>query len=269
MIALPMSVSIRGLEHHTGQLVFKRCCKLVDLFDHIFVRGPYSYAILRNYCNIKEEKLDIRPDTGFYLRKLFPSKVSATRDRIRIAIVPRTYLLDNPEEQLEYLSHLSRFIRLLSQKRDDIEIYLTSLAFKADYSAMMDLIRLLKTRTPLLRIEITKLGDLSKAWDFYNKMDIIITSRMHDGIIGMSASKPVLIVFPHDAKIFDILYMLHLDTTFYLVPPNTHSLSTELLKRTLILIDDYRNIKKGIKTKVERIMPSLESLATDMKNFGD
>jgi polysaccharide pyruvyl transferase WcaK-like protein len=137
-------------------------------------------------------------DPGFYAREIFPHiSIKTETPKLRVSITPRKDMFINQEDYFCYVSNLLNFVKKL-QKEFDVEIYLTSLAFDADYDAIKDVIHNLRILTDSRlksRFQVIKFTNLNDAWQFYSTMDIIVTSRMHDGISGMSASKPAIFVF--------------------------------------------------------------------------
>jgi exopolysaccharide biosynthesis predicted pyruvyltransferase EpsI len=268
LVALPMSIDLRGVGS-IDQIIFKKYCKILGEFDYLFVRGAYTYALLNKVCKIGGKKIEIKPDVAFYIRKIFPLINKKRNEKIKIAIIPRRDIFE-VDEFYRYIQYLSTLIYKLTQKmNNDVEIYLTSLALSADYSAIESLLNILKTKISLKnspKILTMRFDTLHAAWNFYSNVDLLITTRMHDGIMGLSASKPAFFIFPktYREKVLDVLTTLKLNTNYFFMSLKEMSL---LPDRITFLLDNYEEISRDIDEKVEKAVSDLESLRTKIESL--
>ena len=265
MIAFPLSVSVFGLNRYGyHELIRQKVLNNMGKFDYIYTRGRFSYKILKSF-GINEERLGIALDPAFYIRKVFPHGINKNRSKLRVSVTPRKDMFINKEDYLQYASNLLNFIIRL-RREFDIEIYLTSLAFDADYEAIKDIMHNLKLFTDL-EFQVVKFTSLKDALQFYNTIDIMITSRLHDGILGISASKPVIFIFPHDSKILDVLSMLGPEFKFNWIYPNDPHMSVRLLQNVKYLIGNYKSFKKELENRIEKLIPTTETIAEKIKEM--
>ncbi|MHA1827550.1 MAG: polysaccharide pyruvyl transferase family protein, partial [Candidatus Heimdallarchaeaceae archaeon] len=274
LITSPFSVSKVGLEHF-GQkasifkriLMMKRLRNSLRRFDFIYIRGPQSLEILRDYLGINEQKIGMALDSGFGLRLIHNSLVTSKtlkREKRRIVIVPRKdyfYIYDRKDLYPLYLNTLADFILWLYENFD-CEIVLSSQSIVSD--VIHDLMHVLRRRgndlcLKLLQIVIPK--NLVEAYELYDSSDMVVTSRMHGGILALSLGVPALFVLPLvETKVLDVLSFLGLDINSFLVDMfDADALKSEnIINKIGNILENLDYYKKTVESAVKKALPTLE-----------
>lgn len=236
--------------------------KVMSGFDVIYTRGLESYFLLES---VGLGNIDVALDTGFALRKVYPDvKSKKEGEKLKVAIVPRKdffYAYEWYNQYARYLKTLREVAGLLKE-RYDAEITLVPFSFgyeTSDVHAVEDLIRLAKFEDNTLQTFRYPVGEGYKK---LSEFDLVITSRMHAGIMAMSAGIPAIIVLPRaEQKSVEVLNYLGLDERQHF--ENMFRLNGLLLK-VEDMVENISKRKKVVDRAVERrindVMKPVESI---------
>ena len=281
LVTAPISISRLALDFYWNKTsayknlkMIKRLKQSLQKFDFIYVRGPYSLKILRDYLNIDEEKTDIALDAGFGVKFISPeikSEALQQKKTLRILIIPRKdyfYLYKNEDTYKLYLESLTKLILWISENFD-VQIYLTSQTISEKYHlssevAVNDLCNVLRkySSKSLNDLKVIKPENLINAYNLFSSMDLVITSYMHGGIMALSLGIPVFFILPSmETKVLDVLSFLGLDIkSFSLDMFNVDSLKSEtLINNIRDLLENIGHYKKIIEHAVDRALPTVEA----------
>jgi len=254
--------------------MLKRLKSSLQKFDVIFVRGPHSLEMLRDRLSIDEKKVMMALDSGFGMSLIHPdivhSSSKALRKEPRIVIIPRKdyfYFYDDKKDLYKsYLKALVHFISWLTGNYD-VELFLASQTVvygrMSDNSAIDDVVRLLEKRNSnrcLKGLKIVRPNNLIDALRLYGSADLVITGRMHAGIMALSTGIPAIFTLPAaQVKVLDILSFLGLDTDSFLIDTfDVNELRAEKLIDTIEpVIEKLEYHKKIVELAVDRGQPTL------------
>jgi polysaccharide pyruvyl transferase WcaK-like protein len=221
LIIYPISVSLIGLKHRERYL--KALRKALQRFDVIFVRGRYSYDILTKF--VDPSRLFVTLDSGFGIRILAENPGNFVRRRsLVVCIVPRSdyfYFYNLGQLYPRYLLALKHLIRVLISEFD-VEIWLVPHTVKSstrlgDEYAIHDLLGILD-ESLRRNIETKAPQNIFDSARIFNSCDMIVTSRMHAGIVSLAYGKPTLFFMPRDdVKVLDVLSYLGLSEERYII----------------------------------------------------
>ena len=274
ILTFPISISKLPLELY-GDKTWKKLEQSLQKLDFIYVRGPHSLEILRDNLNIDEDRVAMALDSGFGMRLINPDIIAAKgleKKAIKIVIVPRKdyfYQYNKSNLYKHYLNSVVSLILWLS-KNFDAEVYLTNQTVDydpmGDRTAITDVVRLLKKREKNNRclkfLRIVESNTLIDAYRLYASADLVITSRMHAGVMALSSDTPVIFLIPSsDVKILDIISFLGLDTKSFLIDIfNFNELKAEnLINKTENVIENMEYYRKLIKAAVQKNLPTIEN----------
>lgn len=274
IVTAPISISKLLFEHHRMKaLPLERLKNSLNNLNFIYVRGPHSYATLIEDLNVDEAKIAMALDSGFGARQIFADyKTSdvSNNNSLKIVIIPRKeyfFIYKNCLYDV-YLKTISNLILWLF-RNFNAEIFLVS-QFKekdqySDYMAISDILETLrkldKSSKYTNRLKIANFTAIEDAYKLYAVSNLVITSRMHGGIMAMSAGTPAIFALPSaDQKVRDILSFLDLDETSLLIDifdSNAIESDNFILKVSKIIenIDYYR---KKVEFTVNRSMVTVE-----------
>jgi len=261
LITFPISVSMMALrEHRKRQNLLKHSLKCLNL---IFVRGPYSYRLLAPY--VEEQRIRIAPDSGLGIRLLYgPPRNNRRKGPTRIAIIPRKdyfVFYHKPDLYSSYVDVLVKVIRRLTHG-SGIEVYILPHALKEenpsrldDEVAICDLLSLLNTEKTSKTLKIFRPKSPMDTYRLFSSMDLVVTSRMHGGVIAMAAGSPALFLLPsEDIKVLDVLSLLHLDEKDFTIDIfNSNELKLDnIMRKIMTMLDNNIEFKKMVTRSVER-----------------
>ena len=234
VVTSPISISGLGLalQDCRDRTLLKRLKQALRKLDFIYVRGPNSLEMLRDHLEVSEGRVAMALDSGFGIRRIDPIITSADglgKQELKIVIVPRKdyyCIYGRLNLYRSYLRALTGLILWLSRSFD-AEVYLASQTVghgpMSDGSAIRDVVTLLERRAGSNReslkwLNVVKPSNIIDAYRLYSSADFMITSRMHGGIMALSAGVPAVFVIPSaDVKLRDVLSFLGLDTTSLMV----------------------------------------------------
>jgi hypothetical protein len=274
LVTAPISVSEEALKHisaeHRGFNSILR--RALESFDFIFLRGTYSLNVLRDEIGVNEEKLGIALDSGFGLKLLQP-KPCGTRDlhidRLKVVIIPRKDYFFSFKRQGLYRYYLKSLVNLIIRLNDlhsDLQICLCSQTTLdnqlSDQAAIRDLMHMLSnsqeaTKVPCpMVIPPTTLGD---AYDVFSSADLVITSRLHGGILALNSAVPTFFLLPSgDVKTLDVLSYLHLDSDVYSVDVFSMASLRSLSEKAEHLLSMGNFHKQIIAKSIDKALPTLQ-----------
>jgi polysaccharide pyruvyl transferase WcaK-like protein len=282
-VTAPISISKHALAQYSNETsayktlkMIKRLKQSLQKFDFIYVRGPYSLRILRDYLGVDEEKIGTALDTGFGAKLLFPEiKAGASQQRKtpRIIIIPRKdyfyYFYRKEGAYKLYLESLAKLILWIS-KNFDAEICLSpqTISEKHDVlsseAAVTDLCSVLEKYSvrSLDGLKVFKPKNLINAYSFYSSSDLVISSYMHGGIMALSLGIPAFFILPSmETKVLDVLSFLGLDVkSFFMDMFHADSLKSEVLvNSTRDLLENIRRYRIITELAVNRALPTVEA----------
>lgn len=293
LVMSPISVSNTTFERFMQKnstlkntLMLKRLRQSLQKFDFIYTRGPYSLKTLRNHLNINEEKIDMALDSGFGLR-LFYSNIltsKALRKEVpRIIIIPRKDFFYVYNKENLYKLYLNALVDLIPWlfKNFDAEVYLASQTVVSDIkqftgsdqAAIEDVLDLLKKRDGnkfIKHLKIVKPDNLVDACGLYNSADLVLTSRMHGGIMALGLGVPAFFILPSvDIKMLDVLSFIDLDVdSFFIDAFNANLLRTEnIFKKVENILQNLEYYKKTVESAVNKTMHTVELPVKTLANL--
>jgi len=271
LITYPISASLIGLKHRERYL--KALRKALQRFDAIFVRGRYSYDILTKF--VDPSRLLVTLDSGFGIRILAENPGNFVRRRsLVVCIVPRNdyfYFYNLGQLYPRYLLTLKHLIRVLISEFD-VEIWLVPHTVKSstrlgDEYATHDLLGVLD-ESLRRNIEIKAPQKIFDSARIFNSCDMVVTSRMHAGIVSLAYGKPTLFFMPRDdVKILDILSYLGLSEERYIVDsfnPREYDKLPGMVKDVLFNLSQET---KTIEFTIGRHLPDIEKPVILVKKF--
>jgi len=194
-------------------------------------------------------------DSAFAIKILCPEfkdKVK-TRGKLKIAIVPRSdYFVDFELFKKMYVSYVKTIKTLVVtlNKRYDIDIHLIS-HHPQDLKVIRSTCKVLDQSTKS-NIKVHHIDTVKKSIETLSNVDLIVTSRLHAGIIGMSFGVPAIFFMPsQDTKVLDVLDSLSLDKRLFLVDLFNSKEYASLAEKVITIVDNLNNISKLIESKVE------------------
>ncbi len=256
-IIFPCSIS-RIRIHRTNDKLWR----IMKSFDRVFVRGFRSYTLLESFGL---DNIDVALDTGFALRKVYPDvKARKNGEKLRVAIVPRKdffYAYGWIELYVNYLKTLKATVKLL-KKKFDAEITFAPFSFgydTSDVSAVEDLIKIGKFEEKILWMSS---HTVKAGYERLSEFDLVITSRMHAGIMAMSAGVPAIIVLPrNEQKSLEVLDYLELEEYLHFADM---FFPKKLPEKAEHLVDNISEVKKtvdkAVRVKVDDVMKPVKSL---------
>jgi len=279
LITYPISVSLIGLKHRERYL--KALRKALQRFDVIFVRGRYSYDILTKF--VDPSRLVVTLDSGFGIRILAENPGNFVRRRsLVVCIVPRNdyfYFYNLGRLYPRYLLALKNLIRVLISEFD-VDVWLVPHTVKSstrlgDEYAIHDLLGVLD-ESLRRNIEIKAPQNIFDSARIFNSCDMVVTSRMHAGIVSLAYGKPTLFFMPRDdVKVLDILSYLGLSEERYIIDsfnPREYDKLPGIVKD--ILFNSSRETKT-IEFTIGRHLPDIEKpvilakkLLSDVRVYG-
>lgn len=254
-VIFPLSVSridLLGM----GNLLWK----VMRNFDIIYTRGMESYSLLES---VGLDNIDVALDTGFALRKVYPDvKSKKEGEKLRVAIVPRKdffYAYGWYDHYVRYLMTLREIAGLLKE-RYGAEITLVPFSFgyeTSDVYAVEDLIRLAKFEDNTLQMSRYP---VEEGYRKLSEFDLVITSRMHAGIMAMSAGVPAIIVLPRkEQKSVEVLNYLELEEMHYFEDMLHLSWLPEKVEDMVENLSEMRKtVDSAVEKKLDDVMKPVE-----------
>ncbi len=280
MVTSPISISKLALQHYAkkkptmNKIMLKRLVRSLQKFDFIYTRGPYSLKILRDYLNINERKLAMALDSGFGAKLICPhiERSNPTEKTFKILIIPRkSYFYFYEREGLYklYLNSLAELISWLSRSFD-VEIYLTSETIDVKYSflggqgAINDLLATLKKRRDkkhFKNLTCVVPESLVSACRLASTMNLVISSRMHGGIMALGSGVPAFFILPSvDTKMLDVLSYVGLDVNSVFINMfDANMLKTEnFVSKIGKLVENINPYRDKLEHNVNRALQTIE-----------
>jgi len=265
LVTYPISASSLGLKQQEKHL--EKLRRSLSRLDVVFVRGRHSYNALSTL--IDPRKLLMALDSGFGIRLLYenPEAVYKT-DKLTICITPRKdyfyfYHLRG-ETYVKYLSSLKQLVEVLN--RLGAEILLVPQTLKSpidmqnitDEDAVSDLLKLFDEQTKKSMRVVKPRTVLDSARAFCS-CDIVVTSRMHAGIIALAYGKPVVFFMPRDdVKMLDVLSYLGLDEKRYVVDSFNPKEYERLIPTVIDLLQNLTRESRMIEYAVNKHLLDVE-----------
>ena len=224
LITYPISASSLGLKQREKHL--EKLRRALSRLDVIFVRGKHSYNNLSTL--VSPDRLLTALDSGFGIRLLYENPGAVYKaGELTACIVPRKdyfyfYGL-GWEIYAKYLSSLKQLTEALN--RLGAEVLLVPHTLKSpidaqsitDEDAVYDLLKLFDERAKK-SIRVVRPRTVLDSARAFRSCDIVVTSRVHAGIVALAYGKPVLFLMPRDdVKVLDVLSYLGLDERRYVV----------------------------------------------------
>jgi len=274
LVTYPISASSLGLRRREKHL--EKLRRSLSRLDAIFVRGKHSYDILSTL--IDPDKLLMALDSGFGIRLLYenPGAVYKTSE-LTVCIVPRKdyfYVYDLGEEiYAKYLSSLKQLIEVLNHL--GAEILLVPHTLKSpidtqnitDEDAVSDLLKFFDERTKK-SIKVVKPRIVLASARAFCSCDIVITSRVHAGIIALAYGKPVVFFMPRDdVKMLDVLSYLGLNEKRYVVDSFNPKEYERLIPTVMDLLQNLTKESRIIEYAVGKRLLEVEKPAKLMKKL--
>jgi len=274
LVTYPISASSLGLKRREKNL--EKLRRSLSRLDVIFVRGKHSYNILSTL--IDPGKLLMALDSGFGIRLLYenPGAIYKTGE-LTVCIAPRKdyfYFYDlEGKIYAKYLSSLKQLIEVLN--RLGTEILLVPPTLKSpidtqditDEDAVSDLLKLFDERTKK-SIRVVKPRTVLGLTRMLYSCDIVVTSRMHAGIVALAYGKPVVFFMPRDdVKMLDVLSYLGLDKKRYVVDSFNPKEYERLIPTVMDLLQDLTRESRIIEHAVSKCLLEVEKPAKLMKKL--
>jgi len=267
LVTFPISISAIGVKmHHDQKSLLKRA---LACFNLLFVRGPHSYEILSEY--VPKNRIRMALDSGFGVRLLL-GRLARKRDNpgaLRVAVTPRIDFFSayhEPELRSLYMDSLARVVRWMIRKKG-AKIYLVPQSLRdKSFQGLDDTVairRLLVALGPRDAAHITSFTpkSLADAYSFYNSIDLLITSRMHGGIMAMSAGSPVLFLLPTgDTKVNDVLASLNLNSREFMIDlfDAKQLRFTNMVSKVSTFMRSHNDLSRMITRRIDNALPQVE-----------
>jgi polysaccharide pyruvyl transferase WcaK-like protein len=256
IILAPISLSLIGFKHDIKLSKFLKYT--LKKFSKIYVRGPYTFELIKILFDIDENKMSMCLDSGFW-HLLDPMLNQLVRNghvekkRVRILILPRMdyFYAYNKNILYEYYLRCLKDLILRLSKKYDCEFIIASYTvdnsrFSASKAAK-DLIYALKNNiekldlTDLVYIERPR--TLIDSLRLFSSADIVVTSYMHAGIVALSAGIPTVFILPRfDIKVLDVIRYLNLPVDKFFI---------DMFNSTFLRSDSVLNLFEGIIKNLE------------------
>jgi hypothetical protein len=272
MLTSPISLS-RLIIDKQKPWILNRLKQSLQKFDFIYVRGPHSLEILKTDLNVDEERVGMALDNGFGIKLICPNIITSKalgRKVTRIVIIPRKDYFYKYNEEGLYKSYLNALIGIILwlPRNLDAEVFLASQTVDngrmSDQAAIDDVLRLLKKRSNnqyFKYLNIIKPSNFIDAYKLYTSADLVISSRMHGGIMALSAGVPSVFIIPSaDVKVLDILSFLGLDIGSYLIDMfDAKALNTEnFINRVENITRNIEYHRKIVESVVNKYLPTVQ-----------
>lgn len=221
----------------------KRAVKTLKECDYISVRDKKSADYF------KDSEVELMQDPVFVSKKLNDLKRQQTKTNkseiiIGFSVIDSRLAGESEEEYRAYLLALSKIIRNSEKKDRKIILYSTEIR---DYQAVNDLLALLND---LGNVEKIFIRSEEQLYRLYKDLDLIVGTRMHSMIFGVSANIPIIGISWQD-KVTEMFRLLNqLDSCF-----SIHSLEEdriEITNRINEKIHALSDQKLVLKQQVER-----------------
>jgi len=266
VITFPISISKIGVKNVQPNIL----TKMLKCFDRVFVRGPYSLELLGKY--VGKERAEIALDSGFALRGILgPLKRKSVG--LRVAILPRLdYFTAYNEPALQdlYISSLAKVTRWLTRSRN-AQVYLVPqtlpdevLGYLGDMAAINRLLGHLgkeKMRVRVFNPRGTELESVAQRYRLFASTDLVLASRMHGGILAMSAGAPTLFCLPtEDTKLLDVMSFLGLSIEDFVIDMfDSRQLQfANFVRKIKKLLDDSSRFSNITTRRVDAALPQAE-----------
>ena len=272
MLTSPISLS-KLIVNGQKPWILKRLRQSLQKFDFIYVRGPHSLGILKTGLNIDEERVGMALDSGFGIRLVCPDIITSNalgRKASRIVIIPRKDYFYSYNREDSYKSYLDALIglSLWFSRNLDVEVFFASqnvdYSRMSDQAAIDDVLRLLKKRHSSQHFKCSSIiepNNIIDAYKLYASADLVISSRMHGGIMALSAGVPSVFIIPSaDVKVLDVLSFLGLDIGPYLIDMfDVNALKAEnFINRVENITRNLEYHRKIVESAVNRTLPTVQ-----------
>jgi polysaccharide pyruvyl transferase WcaK-like protein len=267
VITFPISISRTALgQSKTRERLLKHSLQRLDT---VFVRGPYSFELLSNYMDSK--RIMMAPDSGFAIKSLHSLRTTKKKDgAIRLAIIPRKdYHVTHGKLELykTYVDVLAKLVSWLIQTLA-AEVHLVPHTIRDgdhsgldDVSAIEDLLGHFESETKTGQLKVFHPKSPLDTYRLFSQMDLVVTSRMHAGVLAMSAGSVAFFLIPsEDVKVLDIMSSLGLDSTDFIIDMfDTRQFTFGNIRdKVKVLLDQNTEFTKRVTSGVDRVMPQVE-----------
>jgi len=258
LITFPISTSAIALRRHTKHLNMIK--KSLNLLDAVFVRGKYSFKMLTRF--VDKNRVFMALDSGFGVKLVYKDPAKAykkTREYV-IGIVPRrdyfaSYRLK--EVYVEYLKALKYLLEGFSNNFDS-EILLMPHAIPSDEYTISDLMKILNSNVKKC-VKVMRPFNVLDSIKIVNSCDVLITSRMHAGIIALAYGKPTVFFMPkEDTKVLDVLSYLGLDEELYMIDSFDPREYEKLFQSVKQVLEDLTQEANAVKKCVDKHVLDVE-----------
>ena len=271
LITYPISASSIGLRNRERYL--KALRKALQRLDIIFVRGRHSYDILTEF--VDPSRLLVALDSGFGIKILTENPGNIVRRRnLVVCIVPRKdyfYFYSLAQLYPRYLLALKHLTRVLISEFD-ADIWLVPHTAKShtrlgDEHAILDLLGVLD-ESLRRNIEIMAPQGIFDSARVFSSCDMVVTSRVHAGIVSLAYGTPTLFFMPRDdVKVLDILSYLGLSEERYIIDsfnPREYERLPGMVKDVLFNLSRETKI---IESTISRHLPDIEKPVVSAKKL--
>jgi polysaccharide pyruvyl transferase WcaK-like protein len=156
--------------------------RTLKLADYVTVRDEKSY----DYIKSLGDKVHLSIDPVFLLEKMTDKNMEKERKTISICIIDLFLNKDTKEKYDNYIDGLSKLINQLQEKGYLIYLFSTE---PRDYKAVHEVFNKVTNSN---NIEIKEISNLNELIKLYGNTDLIIGTRMHSLIVGLSQLIPVI-----------------------------------------------------------------------------
>lgn len=127
-----------------------------------------------------------------------------------------------------------------------------------DESAVADLFGLLD-EDARKRVVVYRPKTIAEDIEIMQSLDMLITSRMHAGIVALAYGKPALFFMPKDdVKFLDILGMLDLDVDAFAVDAFDLKEHEKLFAKVEYILDNLSKMSSHIENQVNSLLPTVK-----------
>ena len=254
LITFPISITPTVLRLRSRSIeLFKKALQSIDV---IFVRGPFSKEVIEKFTR---RRCIIALDSSFAIRDLVRIEKPRRKYKFRVVIVPRKDYFVNfgrIHEYIEYLRILRRLVQTITTKFD-VEFTVTvhetghlDLKSLKDTAKTLNSVSNVKTYVPKTLVEDVE--NLASA-------DLVITCRLHAGIVALSYGVPTVFALPsRDVRVKDVLTLLGLNTQFFVLDFFNTKEMVELINRSLCILEQIEKFRKTIENSINKVIDLVE-----------
>ncbi len=234
---------------------------LLKLIDYTLVRDKDSFALLTKE-NFPKDNLHLVPDIAFYnsIKRNNSSNGHQVKNVLLTAVQWNWALSPDKKKNgdllfKQYKNNLLEIIRYLNSKGINVNLFVQS---GAEVESDLHILTELKKESSNRNVTLIDISDnsLNEVYNYYEKNDIIIGTRMHSCIFGIMIGLPT-IGLAYQPKTFGTFNLLEIDDyAFDAINLDSYA----VIKKLDEIINDYSNKKNKFGLIADDIRSQIENL---------